>query len=138
MKKIIGFAVGVILCLPLVGITANLDAAHYNLGEFVVDLAGTLNVDSEGDLDAEAAIAALKNAGVEIDGDLDSELTEAAVVDALNQLGLNLTTSIPDGTVSQATANQLLANFGLKDGAQFSRTEATKTKTKKPKASPKD
>jgi hypothetical protein len=87
---------------------------------------------------AVGAIAALKNAGVEIDGDLDSELTEAAVVDALNQLGLNLTTSIPDGTVSQATANQLLANFGLKDGAQFSRTEATKTKTKKPKASPKD
>ena len=39
MKKIVGFAVGVILCLPLVGITANLDGAHYDLGDFVVDLA---------------------------------------------------------------------------------------------------
>ncbi len=140
MKKVVGFVVGLILCLPLVGITAMVTDSTYTVGEFAVVLANSLDLapPAEG-FDSETALATLGEAGVALDRDAGAALTEAAVVDALNQLGLNVTTSSPGATVSQSTANQLLASFGLKGPASFVKAEKTKTKgkTKKPKASPK-
>ena len=138
MKKIVGFAAGVILCLPLVGLTTMVADSEYSVGEFAVSLANSLDLKAPpAGFDAASAALALREAGVEIGGDLKGELREADMVDALNQLGLNVMTSTPGDAVSQTKANQILKAYSLSPQG-FSRTEATKTKTKKVKGSPKD
>ena len=141
MKKVVGFVAGLVLCLPLVGIAAMVTDSAYTVGEFAVVLASSLDLaPPEEGFDSETALATLNAAGVALDQDPDAALTEAAVVDALNQLGLNVTTSSPDTAVSRSTANQVLASFGLKGPGSFVKAEKTKSKskTKKPKASPKE
>ena len=137
MKKILGFAAGVILCLPLVGVTTMVADAETTVGAMALKLAESMELTApDGGFDAKSAVVALSEAGIVIDGDVNARLVEGDVVDTLNQLGLNLTTSTPGATVAASRLDDVISAFKTQP---FSSVEATKTKTKtkKVKGSPK-
>ena len=112
MKRILGLALGSVLCMAVVGAAVAADA-NYTVGDFAVNLAKM--VTHRADFTPEAAAAYLEELGVELEGDLSSPVSEAEFVEALNQLGLNLTTSNPQREVAEPHADQVFQLFDRSD-----------------------
>lgn len=108
MKRILGFALGAVLCLTL-GTAGVMAEDSYTVGDLAVRLAQM--VTDKADYTPEAAAAVLGQIGVNLKGDLNERVTEAYLVNTFNQLGTNLTTSNPDKSISRADADKLFTMF---------------------------
>ena len=112
MRRCPRFALGSALCLSLVGLSAAIAGSQLTVGDFALKMALAMKLTApEGGFNAESATAALRDAGVVLKGDFDSELNEGGLVQALNQVGLKLTTSSPDRIVSEPRADKILRAF---------------------------
>lgn len=122
MKRILGFALGLMLCTGL-AVAAD---SPFTVGDFAVKMAKAMDLAApEEGFNADSALTALRDAGVELKGDLGGELKEAELVQVLEQLGLDVTTSNPDRVVSSDRADSILSAFDSAFG-----TEGTSTSDK--------
>ena len=119
MKRILGFAVGSVLCLALVGVPASAADSEATVGDFAVSLAKM--VTKRPSFTEKDAVALLGQMGIELQGNVDEALKQGFVVDALNQLGANLTTSNPEQPMTGSDADQIIRLFDA--GAGFPGTE---------------
>ena len=109
MRRILGFALGTILCATLAAAATMAADSPYTVGDLAVRLAKMVT-DKPG-YTPEGAVAVLGRLGVELEGELDARVTEAYLVDAFNQLGTNLTTSNPDHLVTGDEAKKVFRLF---------------------------
>ena len=109
MKRILGFALGVALCVTLAATTTMAADSPYTVGDLAVRLAKMVT-DKPG-YTPEGAVEVLGRLGVELKGNLDDRVTEAYLVDAFNQLGTNLTTSNPGRAVTGDEAKKVFQMF---------------------------
>ena len=109
MKRILGFALGTVLCLTLATAGVMAEDSPYTVGDLAVRLAKM--VTDKADYTPEGAVEILGQVGVDLDGDLNERVTEAYLVGTFNQLGTNLSTSSPDRQVSRADAAKLFQLF---------------------------
>jgi hypothetical protein len=112
MTRMRGWALGSML-LILVASLAGAADADYTVGDFAVNLAKM--VTHKADFTPEEAADYLEELGVELSGDLTATVSEAEFVEALNQVGLNLTTTDPAREVSEPHAGQVFQLFDRSD-----------------------
>jgi hypothetical protein len=114
MTKNLRAVAGLVACFFLLsGAAMASEAQDLTVGDLAVSL--TKLITHKTDVQTEDAVAYLQAIGVELPADLDARVSEAAMVDALQQIGVRLTTSNPDRTVSDADAGRIFRMFDRND-----------------------
>jgi len=114
MNKMKFWVSAAVLCLFPVSMAVTSSAApEYTVGDFAVNLAKMITQKSE--IEPEDAVTFLGKLGVELQGELDSRVSEQALTEAFNQLGLSLTTSSPDRTLTAQKADHVFQMFDRND-----------------------
>lgn len=102
------------LCLVPMGMAvASSAGTDYTVGDFAVNLAKMITQKSA--IEPTDAVVFLDKLGVELHGELDSQVSEQAMTDAFNQLGVSLTTSNPERTVTAQKAGHVFQMFDRND-----------------------
>ena len=114
---------------------AETDAGKVIIGDFLVDIAQVMNLESG---NAVEALDALRAQGYDIPTmDLGADLTEGNVVSIAGALGQQVTSSSPGALFSQQDAGRFIGSFerGLDTSASDTETDGTE-KGDKPKVDP--
>ena len=107
MKRLSKFGVvaGVIAAFAAVSVMA----ADVTVGQFVVEIAKVKNISAS---DPASAVRGLQAVGVDLSGlDLNKGLTEGDVARISNAVGVRVTTSRPDASVSQRQVENYVETF---------------------------
>jgi hypothetical protein len=116
MRKVVRAFLGTALCLCLVGAVAvaaapkGSKAQPVSVGFFAKELARAMNLKVSGDLTEASAVKALRELGLSL-GSPKGQLTEGRLVTVLGQLGINVRTSNPGRSVTEAKASAVVRTF---------------------------
>ena len=114
MRKNLGVFVSLALCSFLLsGTVVASEKQDLTVGDLAVNL--TKLITHRADVEAADAVALLQALGVELPADLEARVSEAGLVDALQQIGVRLTTSNPDRMVSSDDAGRVFSMFDRND-----------------------